>query len=118
MEDCEICGRTIRDELYEKYGLCGECYNTYTDCVECGEHLEDEDDSIFNNCIGYDYCSCCFTSQRCDIYDEDLIKCSECSCCYECCDKICGKLKKDEIIKLIMHINLPDDIIGLIIKFL
>jgi hypothetical protein len=116
MEDCEICGINIRDEHYEEYGRCQECYDTYTDCVQCGEHLEYY--LIFNNCFDYDYCSSCFTDQRCDKYIKDKITCAKCSCCYECCDKICGKLKKDEVIKLSMLINLPDDVIYLIIKFL
>ncbi len=116
MEDCEICGRNIGNEHYEEYGRCQECYNNYTYCINCGEHLKYY--LVYNNCLDYKFCSLCFTNQQCNRYTQCEITCAKCSCCYECCDKICGKLKKDEIIRLIMYINLPDDIIGLIIEFL
>lgn len=116
MEECEICGRNIEDEQYEEYRRCQECHSTYTDCADCGKHLEYY--LVFNNCYEYDLCSNCYTDQRCKRYIEDEIMCTKCSGCYVCCGKVCGKLKKDEIIKLIARINLPDEIIRLFIKFL
>ncbi len=116
MGDCEICGINIEDEHYEQYGRCQNCYNNYTDCSECGKHLEYY--MVFNNCFEYDFCNSCFTNQMCKIYKHHGIICTKCCGCYECCDKICGKLKKDEIIRLVMYINLPNDLIKLILFYL
>ncbi len=115
MEYCEVCGRNIGDEHYEQYGKCQDCYNEYTSCVTCGLCVENYLGKL--NCLEYFYCTDCFGDQKCKKCDE---LCKICSGCYECCSKICGKLKRDKIIiiGIMFKIALPDDIIRYLINYL
>ena len=107
MGDCEICGKNIDDTYYEQYQKCEDCYNEYIDCDLCGNYVENH--LVFIDCSSHFLCEDCYIEQKC----KKVELCETCYMCYECCTKTCGKMKE-----LIFKINLPDDVIQIIIKFL
>ena len=43
--NCERCGKTILTPHIPSYKICEECAKYSGDCIQCGENIEDSDNS-------------------------------------------------------------------------